>query len=355
MKQTLKYIYQIGVFVLIVVAVSGLAIPTSAATKKAVTKTVSKAVVTSVTLKKPIVYVPRKLDGLMVAKGTENAWPVAVMIDNHTSARPQSGLQNASVVYETLAEGGIPRFMAVYADKNVKEVGPVRSTRPYFVREAAEINAALAHAGGSPDGLKLLTKLRMPNFEGLKLFAKYFYRSHSGGVHGLYTTMGKMYDAISHSKLAKVKPLYPSWLYGDGAALSQRPNGKHGATIDLGYGKSYDIEYRYDKKLNAFWRFTGGRAHMDRTSKKQISVRNVVIMNVSKEKVLDRKGRLEVNVVGKGTGYVLNNGKATKILWSKKGDRGRTIFTDTSKQEITFNRGNTWVTIVPLGHKYKVY
>lgn len=300
-------------------------------------------------------YVQRKLDGLWVAKGTENLWPIAVMIDNHTAARPQSGLQNASVVYETLAEGGIPRFMAVYADKNVKEVGPVRSTRPYFVREAVEINAALAHAGGSPDGLKLLTKLRMPNFEGLKAFAKYFYRAHAGGVHGLYTTMGKMYDAISHTKYAKVKPLYRNWLFGDGAALAQRPNGKHGATIDLGYGKSYGIEYRYDKKSNAYLRFTGGRAHIDRASKKQISVRNIVVMNVPKEKVLDRKGRLDINVIGKGTGYVLNNGRVTAVTWTKASDRARTIFKDKKGKEIIFNRGNTWVTIVPKGHKYKVY
>lgn len=345
----------INVFVLAALLLGTFALPSSAATKKTPAKTTVKKVVKPAPPKKPIVYVVRKLDGLYVAKGTENFWPIAVMIDNHTAARPQSGLQNASLVYETLAEGGIPRFMAVYADKNVKEVGPVRSTRPYFVREAAEINAALAHAGGSPDGLKLLTKLRMPNFEGLKAFAKYFYRARGGGVHGMYTTMAKMYDAVGRSKLAKVKPLYRNWLFTDGVALSQRPNGKHGATIDLGYGKSYAIEYRYDKKLNAFLRFTGGRAHIDRASKKQISVRNLVIMNVPKVKVLDKKGRLDINVIGKGTGWVLKNGQKTQIKWSKASDRARTIFTETNGKEIVFNRGNTWVTIVPQGRKYKVY
>lgn len=332
----------------------GVAVPSSQAAAKTTAKkaAVKKA---SPTPKKPVVFVPRKLDGLWVAKGTENQWPMAVMIDNHTTARPQSGLQNASVVYESLAEGGIPRFMAIFADKNIKEVGPVRSTRPYFVREAVELNAALAHAGGSPDGLKLLTKLRMPNFEGLKAFAKYFYRAHSGGVHGLYTTMAKMYQALSHTRYAKVKPLYRNWLFGDSAPLSQRPGSKHGAQIDLGYGRSYTIEYRYDKKKNTYLRFTGGRAHLDRISKKQISVRNIIIMNVPKVKVLDRKGRLDINVIGKGTGYVLKNGKATKTLWSKKSDRARTIFTDTSKREITLVRGNTWVEIVPQGHKYKLF
>ena len=68
----------------------------------------------------------RRLDGVLVPTGKENQWPIAVMMDNHTSARPQSNLQRASVVYESLAEGGIPRFMAVYTDSSVGTVGPIR-------------------------------------------------------------------------------------------------------------------------------------------------------------------------------------------------------------------------------------
>lgn len=328
----------IAVFLLVGVVVASFAHPAVAATKK------------------PVVLVPRKLDGVWVAKGQENKYPVAVMIDNHTSARPQSGLQHASVVYETLAEGGIPRFMAVYADANIKEVGPVRSTRPYFVRYAAELNAAMAHAGGSPDGLKLLTKLRMPNFEGLKgAFAKYFFRAHARGVHGLYTSMSRMYQAVAKTKLAKVKPLYRNWKFADGPQLAQRPGGKHGATIDLGYGRSYVVEYRYDRKKNAYLRMTGGRAHIDRLTKKQISVRNVLIFNVPKEKVLDRKGRLDIKVTGRDSGYLLKDGKVVPIVWSKKSDRTRTVVTDRRGNEIVFNRGNTWVTVVPRGHKYRVF
>src|SRR5689334_13298629 len=84
---------------------------------------------------------PRRLDGVLVKDSQSNLWPVAVMIDNHTAARPQAGLSKASIVYEALAEGGIPRFMAVFARTDVPLIGPVRSTRPYFVRYAAEYHA----------------------------------------------------------------------------------------------------------------------------------------------------------------------------------------------------------------------
>src|SRR5438270_2006820 len=58
---------------------------------------------------------------------------VAVILDNYSpDARPQSGLNAASVVIETLVEGGITRIMAIYLEHDAPVVGPVRSTRVYF-------------------------------------------------------------------------------------------------------------------------------------------------------------------------------------------------------------------------------
>lgn len=305
---------------------------------------------------KPTVLVPRKLDGVWVPKGQENLWPIAVMIDNHTSARPQSGLQAASIVYETLAEGGIPRFMAIFAQRTMPEVGPVRSTRPYFVRFAAEINAAMAHAGGSPDGLNLLKNLRMQSvFAVGGTFAKYFYRAHLGGVHGLYTSGAKLAAALVQARTNRLTATYTKWQFVDSPKLAQRPTGKHGALIDLGYGRSYDVEYRYDRASNTYLRYTGYKPQIDRATKKQVVVRNVIIMNTTKEKVLDKKGRLDIKVTGKDSGYLLKDGKVIPINWTKKNDRARTIFTTKDGTEVELNRGNTWITIVPKGHTYKVY
>jgi len=342
---------RIAIFGLAGLLLGGFVLTANAATIKK-TVVVKKVVVP----KKPVVMVTRKLDGMPTPKGQENLWPVAVMIDNHTSARPQSGLQSASIVYETLAEGGIPRFMAIFATRSMAEVGPVRSTRPYFVKEAVEINATMVHAGGSPDGLALVKKLRVQSFFAIKgVFAKYFYRAHIGGVHGLYTTGSKIAAAFKQAKTDRIKALYRPWKFTDQPSLASRPNGKHGATIDLGYGRSYFIEYRYDKKSDSYLRFTGYRAHIDRATKKQIAVKNIIIMNTAKEKVLDKKGRLDIKVVGRDTGWLLKDGKTIPIHWTKKNDRGRTIFTTNDGKEVELNRGNTWVTIVPRGHKYKVY
>jgi hypothetical protein len=301
--------------------------------------------------------VPRRLDGVYVKIGKENLWPIAVMIDNHTAARPQSSLQKASMVYESLAEGGIPRFMAVYADPSVGTVGPVRSTRPYFVRFAAEYNAALAHAGGSPDGIALLKKTGLINLEGLKKpYANLFFRAYGGGVHGLYTTMPKLWKAISATRRVKIlKPSYAAYTFTDAAPLAQRGKNKGGVTIDLGYGKLYDIKYVYNKKTNSYARFTGGVAHRDRQTKSQISVKNIIIQITPKEKVLDRKGRLDIQTIGSGKGILLQNGKSQTITWKKSSVKGRTIYKNKFGSEIQLVRGNTWITVVPKGHSYKIF
>lgn len=298
----------------------------------------------------------RRIDGASVKKTETNLWPYAVMIDNHSSARPQAGLGNASIVYEALAEGGIPRFMAIYADNNVKQIGPVRSARPYFVKIAAEYRAAYLHAGGSPDSLILLNSLRMPNIEGIKgKTANFFYRYGGTGVHNLFTNAQRVVAAIKQAGFAKYKPTYRPWKFTSEPGLSKRRTGLHGATVDLGAGRSYQIKYTYDRKRNAYLRSTGGVALVDRITRAPVYAKNVVLMLVPKEKVLDRKGRLDINVLGKGKALLLKNGNAMTIQWSKPTIYGRTVFTTKDKKEIEFNRGSVWITIVPAGHRYTLF
>ena len=74
---------------------------------------------------------------VMAEKSWENR-PLAVMVENHPDARPQSGLSLADIVYETLAEGGITRFLAIYQSRDAGQIGPVRSAREYFAQIADE-------------------------------------------------------------------------------------------------------------------------------------------------------------------------------------------------------------------------
>jgi hypothetical protein len=96
--------------------------------------------------------VPAPLTGRLVPAEIAARHPIAVMIDDLRAARPQSGLSSASVVWQAPAEGGIPRYMAIFQDTMPKSIGPVRTSRYYYIAWAAEWRAIYAHSGGSPGG-----------------------------------------------------------------------------------------------------------------------------------------------------------------------------------------------------------
>src|SRR3989344_1632572 len=95
------------------------------------------------------------LNGKLFTKQERDAWekvrPIAVMIENHPEARPQSGLSFADVVYEAVAEGGITRFMGVFYCQDAGIVGPVRSARTYYLDFISEygIYPLYVHWGGA--------------------------------------------------------------------------------------------------------------------------------------------------------------------------------------------------------------
>src|SRR4249920_1750670 len=102
------------------------------------------------------VLVPAPLTGLPVTPAAARRHPIAVMIDDLSAARPQSGFSSASIVWQAPAEGGIPRYMMVFGETRPTDVGPVRSSRYYYIAWAAEWRAVYAHAGGSPQAMQTL-------------------------------------------------------------------------------------------------------------------------------------------------------------------------------------------------------
>ena len=77
--------------------------------------------------------VASRLSGVQVSPALAALPVTAVMIENSDAARPQSGLSDAGVVYEAIAEGGVTRFMALYEENQPSSIGPIRSARPFYI------------------------------------------------------------------------------------------------------------------------------------------------------------------------------------------------------------------------------
>ena len=111
-------------------------------------------------------------NGQGISDGQETYQAIGIMVENHPSARPHSGLGLADVVYETAVETyTITRFMAIYASEHPDKIGPVRSARIPFVRMIQEWGLPYAYYGSAArargDAKSLIQSLNIPmRFDG---------------------------------------------------------------------------------------------------------------------------------------------------------------------------------------------
>ncbi|MCW1929915.1 MAG: DUF3048 domain-containing protein [Candidatus Kerfeldbacteria bacterium] len=296
--------------------------------------------------------VQRTLDGVSVERGEENFLPIAVMIENANfgGVRPQSGLQEASVVYEALAEGGITRFLAVFADtRGLERVGPVRSARPYYVDWAEEYQGVYLHAGGSPQALqKLSAQDVMTDVNQVSGATVYFFRDpHAQSrEHGLFTSTELIGYLLRDYTLADARGTFTPWKFQQsGLAKDQRPTDAR--TISIPFSTSgYQVDYTYTSETNSYLRNNGGIPHTDTLTGEQIHVKNVVVQYV-RVSTIDSTGRLSHTTTGSGNAVVFYNGEPHTATWKKEAESARTIFYDETGEEIQFIPGNIWIEVVP--------
>lgn len=295
------------------------------------------------------VLVPAPLTGEMVTPAEAARHPIAVMIDDLRPARPQSGLSLADVVWQAPAEGGIPRYMAVFQSNIPDVVGPVRSTRLYYIAWASEWKSVYVHAGGSPQALKTLRSKGggqyVYNADEFRYSGTFYRLKTRAAPHNLYTT-GKKLRALAKKMGAKDQTYQTVWNFAPDAPLEQRP---YGGTITVGYPYN-TIKYRYDRTTNTYLRaVTGETKQTDASTKTRIAPKNVIVMRMKFGPLNDGHPgapRLEATIVGSGTAWISTNGRTIKGTWKKTGFTKPTQFYDSAGKEVTLTVGQTFVQVI---------
>ena len=298
------------------------------------------------------------LTGRMVSPERATRHVVAVMIDDQAAARPQSGLASASVVWQAPAEGGIPRYMALFQEGNPKAVGPVRSSRYYFIAWAAEWNSVYVHVGGSPQALAFLRSASgrgkvVYDADGFRYEGRYLWRIKSRfAPHNVYTDAEHL-RSMAKKVGAKSVTYKPAWKFAPDIARDKRPKG---GTIVVPY-LANKITYKYDRQNNRYLRAVSGeKKQVDAASKSRVAPKNVVIMVVSFGPLNDgsRKNRLEAKFTGTGRAWIATNGKTIKGTWKKSSLKGKTRFYGPDGEPVTLTVGQTFVQVVPRGTKITI-
>lgn len=290
--------------------------------------------------KKPEYFSP--LTGNKVNSEADKKLPVtAVMLENSPSARPQSGIKEAGVVYEAIAEAGITRFLAFYQQEKPQLVGPVRSLRMYYVDWLAPYNASIAHVGGSAAALQ---EVRSSNYRDIDQFfnGSYYWRATDRyAPHNVYTSFEKL-DALN-----KAKGFTSSNFTGLSRKTSQASTKPSATSITVNFGSpQFNTGYAYNKTTNRYKRSLAGAPHNDR-EKGQVTPRVVVAMWVDEKPTFEDGYRESITTTGSGKATIFQNGGVKNVTWHKK-DRGSNItFTDTNGDDVALARGQTWIAAVP--------
>lgn len=308
------------------------------------------------------------LTGLPVANADVNKKTVTgVMIENSLDARPQSGLEQAGVVFEAVAEGGVTRFLALYQDTSPDNVGPIRSARPYYVSWAMGFDAAYAHVGGSPDALADIASWGVHDMNQFYNGGSYHRVSSRAAPHNVYTGISTLnqleanknftsnYTGFVRAEPSVKKDSAQSTKSTTGADTTPTAAATSATSIDFSLsGPLYNPHYDYTPATNSYNRSEGGKPHTDADSGKQISPKVVIAMVVPLARgALDSSGAYYSNytTVGSGQAYIFQNGTVTTGQWSKPSNNAQITFTGADGKPIALTPGQTWISAVSAANQ----
>ncbi|MDP2917927.1 MAG: DUF3048 domain-containing protein [bacterium] len=291
----------------------------------------------------------RLLDGMTVPEAESNKLPLAIMIENLSVVRPQSGLSRANLVYEALAEGGITRFLAVFSGtEDLPEIGPVRSARVYYLDWAGELAAAYIHCGGDPYALRLIRQYKMKDLD--QSYNGYFFwrKNEMAAPHNLFTKTSLLNEAASAKGWIDQGNFKP-WLFKTEATLDSRPDAVADLSIDFS-APSYAVVWKYDRENNQYLRYNGGFSHLDKNNNEQIAAKNVIVQFMFAALKDDdlAKGRLGMHTIGGDKALIFRDGEVVSGIWKKNYREDRTRFYTEDWKEIEFNPGQIWIEVVPM-------
>ena len=274
--------------------------------------------------------------------------PVMVVVENHSQARPQWGLTSSDIVFEMVAEGGITRMILMYADASrlPDKIGPVRSTRHYFLDLAEGYDAIFTHFGQSTYAKQQLQSHDIDNINGY-VDGSYFSRDKSRNVdseHTAYTTKEWVTKAIAEKEYrTTLKDGYTdafqfnidgNEVLKDGSCVT--------ATVSFSSGYTYTLDY--DKQENVYYSSLNGEPFMSSDGVQQ-NFQNIVILYTNISAIAgDTKNRVDFDL-SEGEGRYISNGSYEDISWKKGDSTDMLKLYDSEGEELKLNTGRTYIAI----------
>lgn len=271
--------------------------------------------------------------------------PIAVKIENSPAARPQTGIQRADVVYESLVEGGITRFNCIFHSDQEGTRGPVRSARLSDLHIVPQYNALFSFSGANTTVNGRINRAGIDNLsEDAGVSYPYYRSSVKAAPHNLFLDMMKLKEEAKRRKMdltAKVQP----FLFERGSTDATPTT----TELTVPFSDANRVVWTYDGGSDTYLRVNNGRAHTDAETGKQISAHNVVVLWAKTSAAgRDKVGSttLDIELSGENRCSVFRNGQRYDGVW-KTNDKTPPRFFTRDGAPIRLTPGNTWMQVIP--------
>ncbi|MEN1759765.1 DUF3048 domain-containing protein [Anoxynatronum sibiricum] len=295
------------------------------------------------------------LTGLWIPEEMVKVRPVAMQINNIRVAYPQSGISQADIIYETLAEGNITRLLAVFHVYDAAKIGPIRSARHYYLDMAASHDALYMHYGGSPQAYDYISRMKAPNLDGLpKPDGVLSWRDPERRSiprmleHSVYTSHELIEEAWEKAGYRReVADDFESGLLF--RSEPKAPLGQRADYVTIPFSNAYISTFDYDPETREYIKYQSGEPHLDELSGEPLRFANLIVQRTNIFVIPgDDAGRREINIVGSGKGHYISEGRTVAIEWSKAAYNQPTRYVEAKTGlPLAMNPGKTYIAIFP--------
>jgi len=245
--------------------------------------------------------------------------------------------------------------MAVYKDKNLSQVGTIRSSRHDYLDYALENDAIYVHFGYSDQAQRDIKTLGINNVNGL--IDNFYWRDKSLPVaseHTVYSSTEKINTTIAKKGYRTTSEKETLLNYSaEEIDLSQMENSIKADNVKIVYSNVQTNEFTYNEETKLYTRKSNGTIRKDYITGEEFTTKNIITYQVNNY-TLDSYGRQELENIGSGEGYYISNGYAVKITWEKPSRDAQTVYKYLDGTEITVNDGNTYIQIQPKGKTLEI-
>lgn len=277
----------------------------------------------------------------------------AVMIDNDgNSSRPHAGLEDAYLIYEMYVEGRATRLMAVFKGTDTQKIGPIRSSRHYYLDYVFDNDALYSHAGFSPLAMEQISSMGVNNLNGLVYEPTYYWRErkYKGDYHSLYSSisnLSKLADKLGYRKTSDTLPFN----FDLNAPVYQ---GESAVEIKIPYADFYYVSYKYNEETKLYERYINSEYHPTQSGAK-LQAGQIIIQFASSYSLGDGTDRIQINTTGSGKGIFIANGMQVPLTWKKASRTSQLKFYTANGKELVLDpTKQTYVQVMPSTLNYTI-